>query len=837
MPEKSRNETAPVLVTGASGLIGKALCARLEELGYVVLGLDLDPDIDYVCDLTDPDNIARTLKDITDEHGGKFHAVVHLAAYFDFTGEPHPLYRKLNVDGTRHLLRALADHHVDRFVYASTMLVHAPTEPGVPISECSPLEARWSYPASKLDAETALTQTIEAMSDSGETPAPMPYSILRLAGLYHDDCGSPTLGNQIKRVYEKELTSRLYAGDPATGQSFIHLDDAVDALVRTVEKARDLPADHVVLIGEETVMSYQALNNAISMALHGEPLAVAEVPGSPAKLGAELQRIAEKVIPDSIDQGDEPFIRRYMIDLASDHYEIDATRARETLGFRTRHRLADELPKILERLRRDPLKFYERNSLQPPHWMTRFGNDDNPNRWREKLGAVEAEEHRQFLWAHLTTLGLGAWLIATPVTVAVTDPRLAGTEMLAGAVIMVASLLALSRELAWARWLSVFAALVVAGAPLVFWTPSAAAYLNDTLVGLLVACLALGARPVLGVGIAARADPSAIPENWDFSPSTWLQRLPIVALAFVGLCISRYLAAFQLGQTEAAWDPFFGTGTERIITSDVSKAWPVADAGLGAYVYLLEILSGVVGSQRRWRTMPWLVLFFGFLIVPLGAVSIYFIIIQPIVIGTWCTLCLIAAAAMVLQIPYSFDEILASLQFIRQRVRQGESWLRVLLLGDALAEPNPASKTGDGSPAGEVPRPAMLETASSSWLREMLTSGLSAPWTLLLSAVLGVALMFSRLIAGTDGALADSDHLIGSLVIVVSISALAEVARPLRLINMLLGVALIGAPFILEGGNLWSVMLDVVAGSALIGLAVPRGAIGNRYGDLDRFLI
>ena len=49
--------------------------------------------------------------------------------------------------------------------------------------------------------------------------------------------------------------------------------------------------------------------------------------------------------------------------------------------------------------------------------------------------------------------------------------------------------------------------------------------------------------------------------------------------------------------------------------------------------------------------MPWLVLLFGLMIVPLGVVSITFIVIQPILIGTWCTLCLIAAAAMLIQIP------------------------------------------------------------------------------------------------------------------------------------------------------------------------------------------
>ena len=71
-----------------------------------------------------------------------------------------------------------------------------------------------------------------------------------------------------------------------------------------------------------------------------------------------------------------------------------------------------------------------------------------------------------------------------------------------------------------------------------------------------------------------------VPLGWTYSPSSYVQRIPIVALAFVGLFISRYLAAFQLGHIPTVWDGFFagfpgtGNGTEAVITSAVSKAFP-----------------------------------------------------------------------------------------------------------------------------------------------------------------------------------------------------------------------------------------------------------------------
>src|SRR3546814_12620771 len=68
----------------------------------------------------------------------------------------------------------------------------------------------------------------------------------------------------------------------------------------------------------------------------------------------------------------------------------------------------------------------------------------------------------------------------------------------------------------------------------------------------------------------------------------------------------------QLGHIDTAWEPFFAgslsdprNGTEEIITSDMSKAWPIPDGGLGTISYVLEILMAVMGTRDRWRTMPW----------------------------------------------------------------------------------------------------------------------------------------------------------------------------------------------------------------------------------------
>jgi hypothetical protein len=51
-----------------------------------------------------------------------------------------------------------------------------------------------------------------------------------------------------------------------------------------------------------------------------------------------------------------------------------------------------------------------------------------------------------------------------------------------------------------------------------------------------------------GMSREGMMDRSTVPPGWTYSPSSWLQRLPVIALGFFGFLIARYLAAYQLGQ-------------------------------------------------------------------------------------------------------------------------------------------------------------------------------------------------------------------------------------------------------------------------------------------------
>lgn len=89
-----------------------------------------------------------------------------------------------------------------------------------------------------------------------------------------------------------------------------------------------------------------------------------------------------------------------------------------------------------------------------------------------------------------------------------------------------------------------------------------------------------------------------------------------------------------------------------VLPSNVSQMWPIPDTRLGALVYLLEALSGIMGYPNRRRTMSWMALMFANLVVPHVIVSTVLVILQPAV-GHLCMFCLFGDARCGVSVPGS----------------------------------------------------------------------------------------------------------------------------------------------------------------------------------------
>ncbi len=439
------------------------------------------------------------------------------------------------------------------------------------------------------------------------------------------------------------------------------------------------------------------------------------------------------------------------------------------------------------------------------------------------VGETMAMTHSQgTAWPHFANMALGLWLITGAFAMGYGSSALQVSDVVSGVLVVLLAALSLSHRpfwKLWAPWANSLVGLWLLFAPLIFWAPTAAAYANDTLAGALVVVFAVLAPGMpMAPGMTMEPGPD-VPPGWSYNPSSWPQRAPIIALALLGFFLSRQMTAFQLQHVATLTDPFFGLGTQRVLTSDVSRAFPIPDAGLGAVAYMVEFLMGFMGDRRRWRTMPWMVTFFGILVVPLGVVSITLIILQPLAVGAWCTPCLVAAAAMLVMIALTLDEVVAMGQFLVQARREGQPLWRTFWLGGTLRELPDVGPT----------RPDVPGAKAMVW-------GVALPWTLMLSVAAGVWLMLTPWALGSLGTAAHSDHLVGALIVTVAVIALADVGRAARFVNVLFGTWVIASPWVLAGASAGSRWSNVAVGALVILLSLRRGPVGERYGTWERFI-
>ncbi len=165
-----------------------------------------------------------------------------------------------------------------------------------------------------------------------------------------------------------------------------------------------------------------------------------------------------------------------------------------------------------------------------------------------------------------------------------------------------------------------------------------------------------------------------IPPGSSSNPSSWSKRSPLLIMAIVGFLIALYLGLYQLQFFSKVWEPFFGNGTNAVVNSSFSRSLPIPDGLIGAFGYLCDIILVSVGNSARWKTNPWAVILYSILVAMMGLVSILLIILQPVVLHTWCTLCLASAILSLSMVIPVMQELRASLHYSRKEKRNRKSF-------------------------------------------------------------------------------------------------------------------------------------------------------------------
>lgn len=301
-----------VLVTGASGFLGRAVAAHLVAAGHDVRTLQrrpsgVDRGTDILGSIMDPLVIARAVD------GAE--GVVHLAAKVSLTGRADE-FRAVNVDGTRLLLDAAERAGVSRFVQVSSPSVaHAGSAlAGVGAEPADPLRARGDYARTKAGGELL---ALARDSSSMHVVAVRPHLVW-----------GPGDTQLVARIVERARRGRLPLLDGGTALiDSTYVDNAATGISAALARAPEAHGRAFVLTNGEP--------RPVGDLLAGICLAAGVPPprwSIPAWLGRTAGSVIERIWAFT-RRPDEPPMTRFLAEQLSTAHWFDQRDTRRALAW------------------------------------------------------------------------------------------------------------------------------------------------------------------------------------------------------------------------------------------------------------------------------------------------------------------------------------------------------------------------------------------------------------------------------------------------------------------------------------------------------------------------
>lgn len=283
------------LVTGANGLIGRAVCGLAREAGWTVVATDVRPATDdphvHVLDARD----AAAASALCEEHA--VDTIIHCGGFSGgmVGGDRPAAVVDVNVRGTAELLEIARRRGIRRFVFASTATVYGATGDSELVAEETPAHPVGIYGASKAAAELVVSSFrddygVDAVS-------------LRLCWIYGPrrttDC---VIRDMLTAAIDGEPFALPYGrGFP---RQYLHVDDAAAALLRAATVSQIPRGVYNIAGGERTTLD-------------------------------EVGRLVAEVVPGAritVAEGDDPGdVRQGLFDISAARHDLDF---HPTIGLR-----------------------------------------------------------------------------------------------------------------------------------------------------------------------------------------------------------------------------------------------------------------------------------------------------------------------------------------------------------------------------------------------------------------------------------------------------------------------------------------------------------------------
>jgi nucleoside-diphosphate-sugar epimerase len=327
-----------VLVTGSTGFTGGHLAATLARRGYRVRALVRERSVDkFAASDAAHAGVIATTGDLTDAAAVRrategVDVVYHIAATYRKAGQPDSAYRKVNIDGTRHVLEAAKAAGATRVVHCSTGGVHGHIE-RPPANEDAPLAPGDIYQETKLAAERVAREFGERES--------LDVVVARPIGIYGPG----------DRRFLKMFRGLARGRFPllGSGEVFYHLT-YIDDLVEGLRLCGEVPAAAgrtYILAGPQ----YTTLNELVALIAHelGARPPRLHLPVWPfwlAGLACEMVCVPLRI---------EPPLYRRRVDFYTKSRAFDTSRARAEIGFTPTVDLEDGIRRTAEWYRKQGL--------------------------------------------------------------------------------------------------------------------------------------------------------------------------------------------------------------------------------------------------------------------------------------------------------------------------------------------------------------------------------------------------------------------------------------------------------------------------------------------------
>jgi nucleoside-diphosphate-sugar epimerase len=325
--------TRPVLVTGATGFIGRRLVARLLEEGAAVRALVLEGDPGEVHlpkgsveiirgSVADRSSADRAVKGAD--------VVFHLAAVVG-DWAPEELFRQVTVEGTRNVLSAAAEAGA-RAVLASSIVVYGDAIGRAECAEDRPFgKPAGAYSRSKQEQE-------RIAGDLGRR-AGLAVTTLRLANVFGPG-SRPWVEMAIEQL-KSGAPALIGRGDQNAGLCYV--DNAADAFIRAALTPSS--AGRAYNVSDASDITWRRYFEDLARASGSRP------PGSLPRPLAKLAAHACEGLWSALGRKSRPPVTHEALNLVSSHHRIPIDRARRELGFEPKVSYEDGMARVKESLR------------------------------------------------------------------------------------------------------------------------------------------------------------------------------------------------------------------------------------------------------------------------------------------------------------------------------------------------------------------------------------------------------------------------------------------------------------------------------------------------------